>query len=100
MCYVCEEIGLHHGDIIEIDGVHDEFMAKNFDLPSNIRAAILANDDYFANMPDYLCGDPKHLIVVTQKNEPFGILCLAKKKVSWRKVGHTDIKLVNHFKKV
>jgi hypothetical protein len=89
MCQVCKELGLVHGDVIEIDGVNDQFMAENYKLPPKTRAIILANDDYFRYMPDYLCGDPEHLTVVTKYQEPFNILVLAKKKVSWKKVGHT-----------
>lgn len=86
----CTELGLVHGDIIEIDGVHDKTVAENFRLPPNTKAIILTNDDYFRYMPSYLCGDPTHLAVVTEYREPFNIMILAKKKVSWRKIRHTE----------
>lgn len=88
-----EALGLERLDLIEIDAVHDATVAANYRLRSGTRCIIVPNDEYFEGLEidrereSMMVGDPKHLIAVSDMNEPFGLMVLREKMVSWRKVG-------------
>jgi len=92
-----EELGLERLDVIEIDQVHDATVAANYRLRSGTKCLIVPNDEYFEALEidrereSMMVGDPKHLIAVAMVapgvQEPFGLMVLRNKQVSWRKVG-------------
>ena len=86
MCQVCTELGLEIGDVIEADVILDKTVAEFYpQLRSGFKGIVVNNDDYFKHLPSMQSGDPTHLCVVWEDNDPINVLVLAQKKISWRR---------------
>lgn len=83
---IAERLGLEPNDVVEIDSVEDPFVAYHYRLRPRTRCIILRHDEYFAHLPELFVNDPKHLIAVSDMNEPFSLTILEKKRVTWRRL--------------
>jgi len=84
---IAERLGLEANDLVEIDSVEDPIVAYHYRLRPRARCVIVPHDEYFAHLPELLVGDPKHLIAVSDMNEPFSLVVLEKRYVTWRRLG-------------
>lgn len=95
MCWVCDELALERGDIIEIDSVENPIIKEHFRIESGTKGIILPNDEYFANIPEMLTGDRSHKVLVLENHEPISLYSLYQKYVVWRKIRHSSPQVVD-----
>lgn len=89
MCWVCEQLDLRSGDLIEVRAIEDQRIKERFPwVEVGSRGVAVVNDDFFRHIPEMITDDPKHFCIVWENQEPCNVLVLFYKMIAWAKVGH------------